>query len=174
MRYRVVAGGPRPHRYGAMRRILAPLALAAALAARAQAADARIERVWLEWRKADSFESLYEYQTGRELSGPWIVLRSQPADRTGLYFLVRLESPRTLERGSAFVVRVITPDSTDTKVFSFPAEVRQGSWLYDLGLTGRDWAGARVRPVAWEVELRSASGEVLARKASFLWEKPGG
>ena len=174
MRYRVVAGGPRPHRYGAMRRILALLALAAVASARAPAADARIERVWLQWHKSGSFESFYEYQTGRELTGPWIVLRSQPGERTGLYFLVRLESPRAVERGSAFVLRVITPDSTDTKTFTFPAQVREGSWLYDIGLTGKDWTGARVRPVAWEVELLSATGQVLARKASFLWEMPGG
>jgi len=173
MRYRVVAGLSRRHRLGAMRRILAPLALAAVFSARAPAADVRIERVWLQWHKSDSFESFYEYETGRELTGPWIVLRSQPGERTGLYFLVRVDSPRAVERGAAFIVRVITPDSTDTKAFTFPAEVREGSWLYDIGLTGKDWAGARVRPVAWEVELRSASGEVLARKASFLWEMPG-
>ena len=174
MTYRVVAGASPGPRGGRMRTILAPLALFAILGARAPAQDVRFERVWLQWHKSDSFQSFYEYHTGRELTGKWIVLRSQPDERTGLYFLVRVESPRALEAGATFVVRVITPVSTETKVFSFPAAIRKGTWLYDIGLTGKDWMGSHVRPVAWEVELQSGSGEVLARKASFLWEKPSG
>ena len=75
-------------------------------------------------------------------------------------------------RGATFVVRVVTPDATETKVFSFPADIQAGSWLFEIGITGKDWAAERVHPVGWEVELRSAEGAVLARKTSFLWEKP--
>ena len=174
MTYRVVAGASLGQLRGGMRTLLAPLALAAVLGARAPAADVRFERVWLQWHKSDSFQSFYEYHTGRELTGRWIVMRSQPDERTGLYFLVRVESARVLEPGSTFVVRVITPTSTETKVYSFPAAIRKGSWLYDIGLTGKDWTGSHVRPVAWEVELQSAAGEVIARQASFLWGNPGG
>ena len=67
--------------------------------------------------------------------------------------------------------RVISPESIDAKVFTFAADVPAGSRLFEIGLTGRDWAGARVQPVAWEIEVRAADGSVLARKASFLWEK---
>ena len=52
-------------------------------------------------------------------------------------------------------------------------QVKAGSWLFEIGLTGKDWPAEHVEPVAWEVELQSADGTVLAKKASFLWEKPG-
>ena len=47
--------------------------------------------------------------------------------------------------------------------------VEQG--VLDCGLTGKDWTKPRVQPVAWELELRSADGSLLASKKSFLWEK---
>jgi hypothetical protein len=156
-----------------MRSLLALFTLLAALCARAPAADLSFTRVWLQWRKADSFQSLYEYRTARELTGKWVMLRSQPDERTGLYFLVRVENPGAPVSGAVFFVRVVTPEAKETKVFTFPADVRAGSWVFGIGLTGKDWAGEHVQPVAWEVELQSADGVVLARKTSFLWEKPG-
>ena len=73
---------------------------------------------------------------------------------------------------ATFVLRVIAPDSTDTRTYSFPADVPAGSRLFEIGLTGKDWAKARVQPVAWDLELRAADGRVLASAKSFLWEKP--
>ncbi|HMD62218.1 MAG TPA: hypothetical protein VKG78_12335 [Opitutaceae bacterium] len=156
-----------------MRPLFAPLLLFAAVCAGAPAPEPSFKRVWVQWHNTDSFQSFYEYHTGRELTGKWIVLRSQPDERTGLYFLARVENPGAALRGASFVIRVVTPEATQTRVFSFPADVRAGSWLYEIGLTGKDWAAQHVHPVAWEVELQSADGAVLARKASFLWEKPG-
>ncbi len=155
-----------------MRFLLASFALLAPIAARAAAADLSFVRVWPQWHSADSFQSFYEYDTGRELVGKRIVMRSQPDERSGLYFLVRVKNPGAMVHGATFVVRVITPDATETKVFSFPSEVKGGSWLYEIGLTGKDWAAEHIQPVAWDVELQSADGTVLARKTSFLWEKP--
>ncbi|HXQ80461.1 MAG TPA: hypothetical protein VN775_04060 [Opitutaceae bacterium] len=155
-----------------MRSLLASFCLLAALAARSPAAEVSFARVWLQWHKADSFQSFYEYHTGRELTGKWTVLRTQPDERTGLYFLVRVKNPGSTVRAAVFFVRVVTPEATETKVFSFPADVRVGSWLFEIGLTGKDWGAEHVHPVAWEVELQSSDGRVLARKASFLWEKP--
>jgi len=155
-----------------MRSLLASFTLFAALAARAPAGGVSFERVWLQWHKADSFQSFYEYHTGRELTGKWTVLRTQTDERTGLYFLVRVVNPGAMVRAAVFFVRVVTPEATETKVFSFPVDVQAGSWLFEIGLTGKDWAAEHVHPVAWEVELQSSDGQVLARKASFLWEKP--
>jgi hypothetical protein len=155
-----------------MRPLFASIALLAASPSPGPAADLSFTRVWPQWHTADSFQSYYEYHTGRELKGKWIVLRSQPDERTGLYFLVRVLNKGTIVRGANFVVRVITPDATETKVFNFPANVQGGKWLFEIGLTGKDWGAQHVHPVAWDVELQSADGSVLARKVSFLWEKP--
>jgi hypothetical protein len=155
-----------------MRSLLASLCLFAAFSARAPAADISFKRVWVQWHTADSFQSFYEYHTGRELVGRWIVMRSQPEERTGLYFLTRVENHGAPVRGANFVVRVVTPDATETKVYNFPADIQGGSWLFEIGLTGKDWVLERLHPVAWEVELQAPDGAVLARKSSFLWEKP--
>lgn len=154
-----------------MRLILLTAALLALASTRAGAADPTFVRVWPQWHDADSFQSFYEYETSRELTGKWIVLRSQPEERTGLYFLVRLDNPEAEIVGASYVVSVITPDTTDTKTYSFPVNIPPGSQVFEIGLTGRDWAGPHVQPVAWDVELHGADGRVLARKSSFLWEK---
>jgi len=155
-----------------MRPLFASILLLVAAAAPVQAAELRFERVWLQWNDADSFQSFYEYHTGRELVGKWSVLRSQPDDRSGLYFLVRIENPGAIV-GGTIVVRVISPESIDTRVYSFPVQVPSGSRLFVVGLTGTDWAVAQVQPVAWDVELQAPDGTVLVKKTSFLWEKPG-
>jgi hypothetical protein len=154
-----------------MRSLLASIALFSAVSA-VHAADLRFKRVWPEWHDAESFQSLYEDHTGHELTGKWIVLRSQPDKRGGLYFLTRVENTGAPVNGATFVVRVITLESVDTKTYNFPSAVPGGSHLFEIGLTGADWTAPRAQPVAWEVELDASDGRVLARKTSYLWEKP--
>jgi hypothetical protein len=155
-----------------MRPFLASAALFLSLAAAAHAADPYFKRVWPQWHAGDEFQSLYEDRTGNELMGDWTVVRTHPKDRTGMYFLTRVENPGAPLPGSSFVIRIITPDSQNTKVFNFPAEIPSKSRLFVIGLTGPDWAGPRVEPVAWDVELHAADGRMLCRTVSFLWEKP--
>ena len=155
-------------------RSLAAALLLLSLASASRAADVSIKRVWPEWFDADSFQSFYEDHTGNELTGRWIPLRSRPQDRAGLYFLTRVENPGARILGATFVIRVIAPESTDTRTYSFPADVPAGSRLFQIGLTGKDWAKRREEPVAWALELRAPDGSVLASARSFLWEKPAG
>jgi len=75
-------------------------------------------------------------------------------------------------QAASFTIRVIRPDSTDTKVYTFAADIPAGSHLFEIGLTGTDWVWPRTMPVAWEVELHAADGSLLAQKASFLWRSP--
>jgi hypothetical protein len=154
-----------------MRPLLTLIALLSAVSA-VNAADVKFKRVWPEWHDAESFQSYYEDHTGHELTGKWIVLRSQPGKRGGLYFVTRVENTGPVVDGATFVVRVITLESVDTKAYSFPAAIPAGSNLFEVGLTGTDWTAPRVQPVAWEVELDASDGRVLARQTSYLWEKP--
>jgi hypothetical protein len=158
-----------------MRRLFAslPFLLLAGCVSHPKApAELHFERVWLAWHDADSFQSYYEYRTGDELVGKWTVLRSEPYDRTGLYFEIRTENPAA-PRNAKIAIRVISPDSIDPRVFTFPVEVPAGGRLFVVGITGTDWPFQRVVPVAWDVELQAPDGAVLAKKVSFLWEKPG-
>ncbi len=156
-----------------MRRLIASVLLLALACPGGRAADVTFLRVWPQWHDAVSFDSYHEYRTREELTGNWTVLRSQPASRDGLYFLARVQNAGTALQGAAFTLRVIKPDSTETHVYSFPAGVPAGGRLFEIGLTGADWAGGKhVFPIAWELELSSADGRVLAHQSSFLWEKP--
>jgi len=161
-----------------MRPLIASFLILALVTSHARAADATIVRVWPLWHDADTFQSFYEYETKRELiglwRGKWVVLRSHPEDRSGLYFLTRIKNPGPVLPAAAIVVRVIYPTSTDTKVFTFPVNVPAGKQLFEIGLTGMDWTSSHIMPVAWEVELQTPDGRVLDRKFSYLWEKPPG
>jgi len=157
-----------------MRFFTATLALLALAALPCRADGVSFARVWPQWHESEWFQSYHEYRTSHELTGGWIVVRSQPKERSGLYFLTRVENKAGALQAASFTIRVIRPDSTDTKVYTFAADIPAGSHLFEIGLTGTDWVWPRTMPVAWEVELHAADGSLLAQKASFLWEKPEG
>jgi hypothetical protein len=137
-----------------------------------RAAGPEIVRVFTGWRDAASFQRVSEYLSGKENTGGIIVLRSQPGARAGFYWLVRIKNDAPLA-GAKFELQVVTPTSPEAKTFTFPADVPDGSPLYQLGLTGADWPGAKARPAAWQLRLLAADGKTLIAKESFLWELPG-
>ena len=155
-----------------MRPLLALLPVLGLLCAPLRAEEVSFVHVWPQWHEADFFQSFYEYKHHHELDGNFIVLRSQPWERGGLYFLTRVKNKGTSFKGAIFTVRVISPESTATRVFTFPADIPGGAQLFEIGLTGTDWAGAKTEPVAWNVELHAPDGRVIAQESSFLWEKP--
>jgi hypothetical protein len=147
------------------------LLLAFVCAARLTAADLSTIRIWPGYRTAESFERISEFFTNRENASGMTLLRSQPDARAGYYFLTRIKN-RGAEIIDAHVeLSVITPDSPKPKrLTAFPAvRIPEGSHAFEIGLTGTDWAGAAVEPVAWRLRLVSSSGEELLREQSFLW-----
>jgi hypothetical protein len=119
------------------------------------------------------FQYVGEFFTGREVADNRILVRSQPEERTGQYLVVTLsERAAQLPASTRARLEMIRSDSTEVRVHDFliprdPASARE---IY-LGLTGSDWPGADLRPVAWR--LRFFDGErVIAEWPSFLWEGP--
>jgi hypothetical protein len=153
---------------------LSPLSLLLVLAlpASGHAAGLEIVRVFTGWRDAASFQRVSEYLGGKENTGGIAVLRSQPSQRAGYYWLMRLKNRDAPLPGAKFVLQVITPAAPEPKTFTFSADIPAGSPLYQLGLTGTDWPGAKARPVAWHLQLLAADGKTLIAKESFLWEFP--
>jgi len=147
------------------------LALFLALATLASAAEVRVVRVFTGWRDAASFKRISEYFTGRENTGGQIVLRTQPAARGGYYFLVRTDNDGPA-RDIRFRLEVVTPGATQPRNFEFAAPLPAGNAVYQLGLTGADWAASTISPMAWKLELVDAAGQALATEKSYLWEKP--
>ncbi len=155
-----------------MRRLLACLLLAG-FAFSASAASVEFVRVWPQWRNADAFDRISEYFGGNENDGRETVVRTQPGDRAGLYFLVRVKSDASVS-DAKFILETIRPDNPDAKTYTFPvSSVPANGRVFELGLTGADWPGGKVaHPVAWKLSLVDASGRVLAIKQSFLWSLP--
>jgi hypothetical protein len=137
-----------------------------------RAADVGFVLVWPGWRDAEAFDRISEYFGGGENPGGQIILRTQPRERAGYYFLARVKS-EAAQAGVKFLVSVIRPDSPDPRVFTFPATLPAKETIFQLGLTGADWPGGqKANPAAWKISLVDAGGQVLAEYKSFLWEKP--
>jgi hypothetical protein len=152
-----------------LRRLFASCSLALLAVGTAVAGNVSFVRVWPGWKTDTFFTRISEYFGSPEDPGGRIILRTHPGERTGCYFVARVRNTGAAEAGATFVLRVLVPDSTDPKVFSFPADVPSGEPVYEIGLTGSDWTSRKVHPVAWQLELRSAGGQVLASSQSFLW-----
>ena len=146
------------------------VALSICLTATAAARATEITRVWTEWRDADSFVRLSELFGGGENQGSETFLRTHPASRDGMYFLVRLAHANAAK--DTFELKVITPEKPQPVTFRFPASVKGGSSVFELGLTGSDWPGSKVKPVAWRIALLDSSGAEIVAKESFLWSPP--
>lgn len=139
---------------------------------RASAAEVEFVRVWPGWRDATAFESISEYFSGQETHSGRTVLRTNAQARAGYYYLARIANSGAAQSAVKFSLQVVTPASPEAKTYSFPATLGTGQTVFELGLTGADWPDAKIRPVAWKLELLANDGTVLATAKSFLWEKP--
>ncbi len=153
-------------------RLLALLFVLAAATA-VTAAEVKVVRVYTGWREAASFKRISEYFSGRENTGGEIVVRSRPEERGGYYFLVRTHNPGAA-RAARFVLQVVTPDSTQPRVFRLSSTLPAGKAVHQLGLTGADWPDRTVVAMAWKLEIVDSDGASLAEAKSYLWEKPAG
>jgi hypothetical protein len=143
------------------------------IAATMDAASVTFVRVWPNFRTAESFMRVSEYFTGRESPGrKQTVLRTEPDARMGFYFLARLKNSGEAISGSKLELHIITPLSPQPVVYTFPADVPKGNYVYNLGLTGKDWPDPEMNPVAWRLVLLGGDGQEIAAQQSYLWSKP--
>lgn len=154
-------------------RFLLTALLFAASAALCAAADLTVVRVWPGFRTAESFERISEYFGKEERPAEKHIFRSQPNQRTGYYFLIRLKNTGSALPGAKLEIQVIDPISTTPKTYAFASEIVHGSEVYQVGITGNDWPGkAKEEAVAWQLRVLAADGTVLAHDQSFLWSQP--
>jgi len=142
-----------------------------------EAASLTLVRIWPSWRSADSFLRIGEYFGGGENRSRQTLLRSQPDERSGFYFLIRIKNSGQALADAKFELQVIRPDSPHAVTYSFPAHIATGSHAYLLGLTGSDWPGfgdklaEDTHPVSWQLRLLDTNAHELLRSESFLWAK---
>jgi len=136
-------------------------------------ADLTIVRTFTGWRDAASFKRISEYFDGKENTGKETVLRTHPEQRTGYYFLIRLANPGATQK-VRFQLQLFEQGASALRTVNFPAELKSGSEVFQLGLTGPEWQDAKSQPVAWHLQVLGDDGRVLASEKSYLWEKPAG
>ncbi|HEY9154351.1 MAG TPA: hypothetical protein VIM69_04430 [Opitutaceae bacterium] len=157
-----------------MRFLIAALSFALS-AACLSAGDLRIVRVWPDYRTTQSFVSISEYFTGQEKPvRNQTILRSQPGERAGFYFLTRLANQGSSITGAKIQLDVISSRAPEAVSYTFPINIPHGQHVYQVGLTGTDWPVANEHPVAWRVLILDTAGNELLSKQSFLWSKPDG
>lgn len=120
----------------------------------------------------EHFKRVSEYMTGREQLGKRILIRSDPEERSGYYFVLILDRHwRELPPGSYIVGEFYTPHSLElqTQRFEFPSQLPKNKELF-IGLTGRDWPDPDAVPAAWQFTVKQANGKVLASRKSYLWK----
>lgn len=148
------------------------LLLASLFSAQASyAVGLNVVRASTEYRDERQFARISEFFTGRENTGSDVILRSQPEERNGYYWTIKLRRYPYLERvEDAVRLEVVIPGNLEPTLFSFPlgpAEKRNPLLL--VGLTGNDWPDPAALPLAWRLSFLDAEGVVLAQAKSFLW-----
>jgi len=161
-------GQPRKSLFMRIPALLLTLALASTSAL---AGGVEVVRLMPEYMPASAFDRVSEYFTGKENTRGYTVLRTQPASRDGFYFNLRTKSDKAIEL-AWIELQIITPASPEPRTESFAISIPKGSHLTRFGLTGKDWPGAKARPVAWKLRLLGVDGAELASEQSFLWSKP--
>jgi hypothetical protein len=86
------------------------------------------------------FKRVIEYFTGEEFSGRQLILRSNPAKRSGMYFELSLnEKPNSLPKNSVIVLQMYRSGALHPKLYEFkmPEDLREKRDIL-LGVTGDD------------------------------------
>ncbi len=133
---------------------------------------AEIELAFTDYLKTGQFQRITEYFTGQERAGSRTLLRSNPEERSGLYFIIRLNEPLSSSAINEVEVELIRNDSGESEIHTFLIESREGKgrWIY-CGLTGDDWPDEKVMPLAWSVRLKQNQREIALHR-SFLHSLP--
>ncbi len=120
-----------------------------------------------------AFKRIPEYFTGREFTGRNIYCRSNLRDRSGYYFVLKVINPSSeINADCYWVVDWVPPLDPNPKTKKIPLaeEDIRGREVF-IGLTGEDWKGPLLKPLAWRISLVSKKGVALCQQQSFLWSK---
>jgi hypothetical protein len=134
------------------------------------AAGPRIQSIQVRKMDAQAFEGISEFFTGREHPGRRVILRSDPMQRGGVYFILDFDRKLSVLPSDLNVgVEWIDGASGLKQTFQgpMPADRKRTDKLL-VGITDAPIP----YPLAWRVVVLEADGSILCESKSFLWEKP--
>ena len=133
-------------------------------------ASKEIDKVSFQYFNSEQLTRLPEFFSGKEYTGNRIFCRSN-LEREGLYFSFPLNQELLqLPSDSKITLSVIRSGQKEAEIFPFKLpDQRSGMKYLFLGLTGKDWPIKEAKPIAWQIEIKNLSDELLFRKKSFLW-----
>lgn len=132
-----------------------------------------IQDVKLRQIEAEKFMRISEFFTGRENTSGRVFLRSNPAQRGGLYFIARLdEKLTTLPAGMKVGIDFFEAGSAQMRqyIFEIPKVLQETNKLF-LGLTDEGMLEKQL-PAAWRVYLLNPDESLHSELKSYLWEMP--
>lgn len=130
-------------------------------------------QVYFRYIPEENFMRISEFFDGEENPGVRKLIRSVPEQRSGFYFILRLEPGwKTLQEGSQLRVHYVPLDAIHPIVYDFDLGEEVRSWNGEIffGLTGEQWSQEGGEPIAWKLQLLSPAGKVMAVRDSFLWK----
>ena len=133
-------------------------------------ASKEIDKVSFRYFNSEQLTRLPEFFSGKEYTGNRIFCRSN-SEREGLYFSFPLNQELLkLPSDTKITLSIIRSGQKEAEIFSFelPDQCSGKKYLF-LGLTGKDWPIEEAKPIAWQIEIKNLSDELLFRKKSFLW-----
>ena len=131
-----------------------------------------IENIEPRFMQESQFISIREYMTGIVNTGKKVILRSDPATRTGFYFVLTFDTKlHRFPPGCSIIGEFYTPHSSDPKTHRFILPIqRKKTREILIGLTGEDWSlDDSSAPSAWQFLIQDANGTIIGSKQSFLW-----
>jgi hypothetical protein len=132
-----------------------------------------IKQAHMQRYGVNDFQSISEFFSGKENTGKYLILRTTPEERAGVYIDIRLdEKVAELPSGSNAILHVVFDNNRNPQIFTFPIKGEKlDTKKVLLGITGDQWKN-KPKSIAWLLELRDASNNVICSKKSFLWELP--
>ena len=127
--------------------------------------------VTLRYMETEQFKRVSEYMTGKENLGKRVIMRTNPRQREGYYFVLTLDRDvRKLPPDAYILGEFYTSKSLDmqTHRFEFPS-ILPGTREIFVGLTGDDWPEKDAVPAAWRFTIKNSQETVLAQEQSYLW-----
>ena len=133
--------------------------------------EVKILNVYRELIPKDTFVRISEYFTGKENPGYRVIVRTQPQEYGGYYFILQLNKKiNDLPSNTRVRLEIALAGKAESTSYTFPIPYnKKAEKEIFVGITGQDWVYEPTDLIAWKITLIDAEEKILIEKPSFLW-----